>query len=106
MDQFTLTEAEEKSLVGLLYNHVTFGTTQEVFGEETAEGIKRIETLRGVLKKLLQKYQLAEKLSPETFLLLGLADLCPREMLEAWSSDENNKHLQLRAAFFLKKSAS
>jgi hypothetical protein len=103
MDQYALTDAEEKSLVGLLYNHVTLGTTLEVFGEETADGVKRIDTLRSVLKKLLQKYELADKLSPEAFLLMGLADMCPREALEAWSKDEDNKHLQLRAAFFLKK---
>jgi hypothetical protein len=98
-----LTDVEEKSLVGLLYNHVTLGTTLEVFGEETADGVKRIDLLRGILKKLLLKYQLAEKLSPETFLLLGLPDMCPPEKLQAYASDEGNKHLQLRARYFIEK---
>ncbi len=97
-----LDENEEKALVGLLYNHVSFGTTLQVFGE-TSDDNARIETLRGVFKKLLTKYDLIDKLSAENLLMLGIVDTLPRVQLEEWTRDENNKHLQLRAQYFLKK---
>jgi hypothetical protein len=97
-----LTEAEEKALVGVLYNHVSFGTTMQVFGEAEEEN-GRINTLRGVLEKLLTKYNLIDALAPDVLLLMGIVSKVPKERLEAWASDESNKHLQLRAQHFLKK---
>ena len=91
-----LNESEEKALVGLLYNHVSFGTTLQVFNETTADNT-RIETMRGALEKLLVKYALLDKLSPENLLMLGIANHVPKE---------NNKHLQLRAQYFLRKKTS
>lgn len=99
----TLTETEEKSTVGLLYNHVSFGTTLEVFGETTAAGVARVETLRQTLEKLLVKYNLADKLAPENSLMLGMYRRVAKEQLDAWSKNDSNKHLQLRAQYFLKK---
>ncbi len=95
-----LTEAEEKALVGILYNHVSFGTTMQVFGEAGVDNA-RVETLRGALLKLLVKYDLIEKLSPENLLMLGIADRVPKEELGQFADNENNKHLQLRARYFL-----
>lgn len=98
----TLTEAEEKSLVGLLYNHVTFGTTMQVFGEATEDNV-RINTARDMLEKLLTKYNLIGNLAPDVLLLMGIVGPIPKEKIEAWAADETNKHLQLRAQYFLKK---
>ncbi len=98
----TLTENEEKALVGVLYNHVSFGTTMQVFGE-AVEDNGRINTLRGVLEKLLVKYDLAEKLAPENHLMLGLVRFLKKEELGSWAAQDANKHLQLRAQYFLKK---
>jgi hypothetical protein len=98
----TLTETEEKALVGLLYNHVSFGTTLQVFGESDADNT-RIETFRGALEKLLMKYGLADSLAPENHLMLGLVRLLKKEDLESWAAQDANKHLQLRAQYFLKK---
>lgn len=98
--EHTLTEAEEKSLVGVLYNHVSFGTTLQVFGE-SPEDTARINTLRGILEKLLVKYNLIDSLPPDVLLLMGIVAHIPREQLEQWATDETNKHLQLRAKFFL-----
>ena len=100
--EHTLTEAEEKALVGLLYNHVSFGTTLQVFGE-AGEDNARIETLRGALEKLLVKYGLADSLAPENRLMLGLVAFLTKENLESWAAQDANKHLQLRAQYFLKK---
>lgn len=97
-----LNENEEKALVGLLYNHVSFGTTLQVFGETTSDNA-RINTLRNVFEKLLVKYDLIDTLSPENILMLGIASRVPRTTLEEFAANENNKHLQLRAQFFLKK---
>lgn len=96
-----LTEVEEKALVGLLYNHVSFGTTLQVFGEAGEENA-RINTLRSALEKLLVKYNLVDSLAPDVLLLMGLSARIPREKLEAWAADESNKHLQLRAKHYLK----
>ena len=97
-----LTEGEEKSLVGVLYNHVSFGTTMQVFGE-AKEDNGRINTLRDVLEKLLTKYNLIDSLAPDVLLLMGITSKITRERLETWATDESNKHLQLRAQYFLKK---
>jgi|SRR3989344_955886 len=97
-----LSENEEKALVGLLYNHVSFGTTLQVFDETTADNA-RIETMRGALEKLLVKYELVQKLSLENLLMLGLASRVSKEILESFATNENNKHLQLRAQYFLRR---
>ena len=99
-----LTETEEKSLIGLLYNHVTFGTTLQVFGEVATEHA-RIDALRVVLEKLLVKYSLIGNLSPEELLLMGIVSELPREKLETWALNGSNKHLQLRAKYFLREKA-
>ena len=97
-----LTENEEKALVGVLYNHVTFGTTMQVFGEAGGDNT-RINTLRDTLEKLLVKYNLIDTLAPDVLLLMGLNSRISPEQLEKWAHDESNKHLQLRAQHFLKK---
>lgn len=97
-----LSETEEKALVGLLYNEVSFGTTLQVFGEAASEN-DRINTLRGAFEKLLKKYELLEKLAPENLLMLGLSIHLSPEQLEMWANQEANKHLQLRAKHFLKQ---
>ena len=97
-----LTETEEKALVGLLYNHVSFGTTLQVFNEATEDNA-RIETMRGALEKLLVTYELIDKLSPDNLVMLGIASRVPKATLEEFAENENNKHLQLRAQYFLKK---
>lgn len=100
---FTLTEAEEKAMVGIIYNHLVFATTMEMFGELGEGGVTRIESLRAALGKLFRKYDLASALPPETFLLLGLIDFLSPEQLEEWSKLEGNKHMQNRAKFFMTK---
>ena len=102
--EHTLTEAEEKALVGVLYNHVSFGTTMQVFGE-AGDDNGRINTLRGVLEKLLVKYNLIDSLAPDVLLLMGLASRVSREQLDLWAANDTNKHLQLRAQYFLKNSS-
>lgn len=97
-----LSETEEKALVGLLYNHVSFGTTLQIFGE-AEEDNARINTLRSTLEKLLMKYELIDPLPPDVLLLMGLASRISKEQLSSWAADDKNKHLQLRARFFLKK---
>ncbi|MBI2030704.1 hypothetical protein HYT05_03710 [Candidatus Kaiserbacteria bacterium] len=82
MQDLNLTESEEKSLVGLLYNHVTFGTTMQVFGE-SADNNARINTMRYMLEKLLTKYNLISNLAPDALLLLGIVGPIPKEKLEA-----------------------
>lgn len=101
----TLTEAEEKSLIGLLYNHVSFGTTMQVFGEAADENA-RINVQRDILEKLLTKYNLIDTLGSDVLLLMGITSKIPKEKLESWATDETNKHLQLRAQYFLKKISS
>lgn len=103
MENINLTEDEGKALVGILYNHLSFATTLEVFGELSTEGVKRINLLRDILTKLLKKYGLSDKLTEETYLLLGMIDFVKKESLEKWAEDENNKHLQIRAKYFLTK---
>lgn len=103
MEKFNLSADEEKALVGLLYNHLCFGATLEVFGELKEGGEKRMDVLRGAFIKLLNKYSLIDKLTQEDYLLLGLKDLLKKESLDKWSANEDNKHLQLRARYFLEK---
>lgn len=103
MENEQLTSDEEKAMVGILYNHLVFTTTMEMFGELGDGGITRIEKLRVALGKLLRKYDLAAALSPETFLLLGLTDFLKEEDLVKWSEMDGNKHMQNRAKFFMKK---
>lgn len=98
----TFSEVEEKALVGILYNHVSFGTTLQVFGE-AAEENARIDTLRSALENLLEKYDLLTALSPENFLMLGMTNRVPKDALESFAKNDANKHLQLRAQYFLKK---
>lgn len=95
-----LSENEEKALVGLLYNHVSFGMTLQVFGE-AGEDNGRINTLRGILEKLLVKYNLIDSLAPDVLLIMGIASRIPEEKLAQWAADDSNKHLQLRAKYFL-----
>ena len=97
-----LNEDEERALVGLLYNHVSFGTTLQVFNETTPDNA-RIETMRGALEKLLTKYDLINKLSPENLLMLGIVSRIPKGTLEEFAANESNRHLQLRARYFLKQ---
>lgn len=96
-----LSENEEKALIGLLYNHVSFGTTLQVFGETGADN-HRIRTLRDILEKLLVKYSLIEVLSPDVLLLMGIVSRIPHEELQRYAKNDANKHLQLRAKYFLK----
>ena len=98
-----LSEAEEKAMVGIIYNHLVFATTMEIFDELGDGGITRVENLRTALGKLLRKYDLAVTLPPETFLLLGLLEFIQPEDLKRWSEMDTNKHMQNRAKFFLKK---
>lgn len=100
-----LSESEEKALVGVLYNHVSFGTTLQVFGE-VGDDNGRINTLREALERLLVKYDLIDMLSPENLVMRGTAHRVPRESLVAFAANDNNKHLQLRAQYFLKKFSS
>jgi hypothetical protein len=103
MHKTILTDAEEKMLVGLLYNHLSFGTTLEVFGELSPDGIKRLTDLRNIFGKLLKKYSLADKIDQQTYLLLGMTDFLKKERLKSWSRQKDNKHLEIRAKYFLKK---
>jgi len=103
MSDYILNEEEQKVLIGLLYNQITFGTTLEVFGELSLEGIKRLDSLRSIMKNLLKNFGLIEKLNEDAYLVLGMPELIEKTTLEKWASDENNKHLQNRAKFFLKK---
>jgi len=98
-----LNETEEKLLIGLLYNHVSFGTTLEVSGELNGAGIQRLNLLRGIFEKLLKKFSLDSKLSEENYLLLGMPNLIKRSSLKKWVREEENKHLQIRAKYFLAK---
>jgi len=100
-----LTEAEEKAMVGILYNHLVFATTMEMFGELGDGGVARVANLRAALEKLFRKYDLAATLPKETFLLLGLTDFLDESDLEEWSAQDGNKHMQNRAKFFITKLA-
>ncbi len=97
-----LREGEEKAMVGILYNHITYATTMEVFGELTPEGVDRIDVLRGIFLKLLKKYELTDTLSPDAYLLLGITGSIPHDALQSWVSGSNG-HLRKRAEYFLKK---
>jgi hypothetical protein len=103
LEKIKLVEEEEKALVGILYNHLGLGTTMEVFGEISIEGIKRLGLFRKTLAKLLKKYFLIDKLAEENYLLLGMKDFITKNTLVAWTKDKKNKHLQNRAKYFLKK---
>ena len=103
MRQTTLTDAEEKSLVGILYNHISFASSMEVFGELEANGLNRLAQLRSLFVKLLQKYSLTKALSPENYLLLGITKHLNKAALEKWGKNNKNKHLQNRAIYYLKK---
>lgn len=100
MNDLNFSEDEEKSLIGILYNHISFATTMEVFGELDQNGKQRLNALRSLFAKLLEKYSLIEKLTQEDYLLLGLGALLKKESLEKWLNNENNKHLQNRAKYF------
>lgn len=102
----TLTENEEKAMVGILYNHLVFATTMEIFGELGDGGVVRVENLRTALGKLFRKYDLDGALPKETFLLLGLTDFFDMSDLEKWSTLDGNKHIQNRAKFFINKLAA
>lgn len=101
--KINLDENEEKAMVGILYNHLSFSTSLEVFGELTKEGIDRIDSLRKAFGKLLKKYSLTEALNEETYLLLGMFDYIKMETLKKLAKNENNKHLQNRAKYLLNK---
>jgi hypothetical protein len=101
-----LNEAEEKAMVGILYNHLVFATTMEMLGELGEGGVTRIENLRAALGKLFRKYDLAATLPKETFLLLGLTDFLEESDLVEWSKLDGNKHMQNRAKFFITKLAT
>jgi len=103
MDNFIFSAEEEKAMVGILYNHLVFGTTMEVAGELNKEGVNRLENLRSLLGKLLRKYSLSDALGSEAYLTLGLADFISKDKLIEFSKDEKNKHLQNRANYLLKK---
>lgn len=103
MKKFIPKEDEEKALVGILYNHITFGTTLEIFNELTLNGIQRLNSLRNILGKLLKKFDLNDKLTEETYLILGMTDFIKKASLKRWSEDKENAHLQKRADYFLKK---
>jgi len=103
MRKFNLEEQEEKALVGILYNHISFGTTLEILGELKEEGIQRLNLLRSIFGKFLKKFNLDKSLTQENYLLLGMKDFIEKSSLEKWSKDDNNKHLQNRAKYFLKK---
>jgi hypothetical protein len=103
MENEQLSADEEKAMVGILYNHLVFATTMEMFGELGDGGVTRIENLRALLSKLFRKYDLAVALPRETFLLLGLTDFLKMEDLTEWSKLEGNKHMQNRAKFFITK---
>ena len=100
---FNLTEAEEKAMVGIVYNHLAYATTMELFGELGEKGIERVENLRIALGKLFCKYDLSDSLPTETFLLLGMLEFLKGDDLKKWSEMETNKHMQNRAKFFLVK---
>jgi hypothetical protein len=103
MEKFNLEEQEEKALVGILYNHISFGTTLEILGELKEEGIQRLNLLRSIFGKFLKKFNLDKSLTQENYLLLGMKDFIEKSSLEKWSKNDNNKHLQNRAKYFLKK---
>jgi len=98
-----LTQGEEKTLIGLLYNHLSFGTTMEVFGELTSEGIKRLANMRNIFSKLIKKFDIVKDLDENTFLVLGLTEFINRVRLEEFAKNDGNKHLQNRAKYFLNK---
>ena len=102
-ENFNLTEAEEKAMVGIMYNHLAYATTMEMFGELGEKGVERVDSLRAALGKLFQKYALAATLPPETFLLLGMTKFLTQDDLTTWAGMETNKHLQNRAKFFIEK---
>ncbi len=102
-ENLNLTEVEEKAMVGIMYNHLVFATTMEMFGELGEKGVERVENLRTALAKLLKKYDLKATLPPETFLVLGLLEFMKDDDLKQWSEMETNKHMQNRAKFFINK---
>lgn len=103
MEDLILTESEEKTLVGLLYNHVSLMTTQEMLGEFNGSGLKKAEAFRAILSKLLRKYDLVKTLSQENLLLLGLTDLMDEHDLAGLAAQDSNLHLKNRAKYFLNK---
>ncbi len=101
-NSFALTESEEKSFVGILYNHITYSTTMEVFGELSLEGIQRIDVLRSAFVKLIKKYALTETVPEDAYLLLGIKEFVSGEALVRWVTG-SNAHLKKRADYFQKK---
>ncbi len=105
-ESLNLTELEEKAMVGILYNHLVFATTMEMFGELGEGGVTRTQNLRTAIGKLFRKYDLTATLPPETFLLLGLTDFLKEAELVRWSEMDGNKHIQNRAKYFMTKLSS
>jgi hypothetical protein len=95
-EESALSNDEERALVGVLYNNVNFGTTLEFNGELDDRGLKRIGVLRGILYKLLIKYDLLKTLSSENMLLLGFCEIMDKDVLEKFSQSKN-QHLKKRA---------
>jgi hypothetical protein len=100
-NNFNLIDSEEKSLVGLLYNHISFGTTMEMFNELGEGGLARLNNLRNVFRKLVSKYNLTSQFSSQDFLLLGLIDFVSDEDLKYFKESGNN-HLKNRVLYFSK----
>lgn len=103
MENNTLTEEEKKSLVGVLYNYLLFGTTLEVSGELNVAGIKRLDLVRNIFSKLVKDFSLSENIDAESYLVLGLPEFIAKSNLEKFSRNDKNKHLQNRAKYFLNK---
>jgi hypothetical protein len=100
-NNFNFTEAEEKSLVGLLYNHISFGTTMEMFNELGEGGLTRLNNLRNIFRKLISKYNLTSQFSGQDFLLLGLIEFIKDNDIKSFKESGNN-HLKNRVLYFSK----
>ena len=69
----------------------------------TIDGIKRVNSLRNIFSKLIEKFSLAENIDEDTYLTLGLVNFIHKASLEKFSRNDKNKHLQNRAKYFLSK---
>src|SRR4030042_1846340 len=65
MKKLNLEEQEEKALVGILYNHISFGTTLEILGELKEEGIQRLDLLRSIFGKFPKVIKIGSRLVGE-----------------------------------------
>ncbi|OHA24591.1 MAG: hypothetical protein A3H57_01270 [Candidatus Taylorbacteria bacterium RIFCSPLOWO2_02_FULL_43_11] len=99
-----LTENEEKALVGLIFNSISFGTTEEIFGELNEHGIERLNLLRSIMAKFIRKFSLEKQLDEQTLLLLGMDEFLTDDILKSFSAGNNN-HLKKRADYFLNRKA-